>query len=164
MRILRKITGFYVPLLTISCFVMSDSVVDIRLDLSSAAAASQERPDWISAEVWARHHLNHHAAARGESVFLRVMARQSTDSRQVTLFLKNESTQPMTVRLPSPSAACKFTGCGREVDAEEADTSFIWRTEPSMPLPLPREMVLELIMAQITDMTPVKTQPNDRKY
>jgi hypothetical protein len=50
-RILSKITGFYVPLLTLLCFVMSDSVVDIRLDLSSAAAASQERPDWISVEV-----------------------------------------------------------------------------------------------------------------
>ena len=98
---------------------------------------------------------------------MRIMARQSSNSRQVTLFLKNESAQPMTVRLPSPGAAWKFTGWGQQVDAEEADAGFIWRTEPSMPLPLPREMVLEpsrLTMAQITDLTPVTAQPDDGQY
>ncbi len=36
-----------------------------------------------------------------------------------------------------------------------------------MPLPLPREMVLEpgrLTMAQITDLTPVTAQPDDGRY
>ncbi len=73
----------------------------------------------------------------------------------------------MTVRLLSPGAAWKFTGRGREVAAEEAAAGFVWRTEPSMPLPLPREMVLEpgrLTMAQITDLTPVTAQPDDGRY
>jgi hypothetical protein len=167
MLILSEIIGFYVSLATLSCPVMSDSVVDIKLDLSRRAEVSQEQPDWISGEVWTRHCLHHHVVVTGGSVFLRIMARQSSNSRQVTLFLKNESAQPMTVRLLSPGAAWKFTGWGRQVDAEEADAGFIWRTEPSMPLPLPREMVLEpsrLTMAQITDLTPVTAQPDDGQY
>ncbi len=152
-----KIAEFCFLLVTLPSHVMSDSVVDIRFDLSNRAEVSQRRPDWISSEVWSRYCLNRQVAVNGGSVFLRVVACQSANSRHLTLFLKNESTQSITLRLHPPDTMWKFTGQGGEVVTNKTEIRSDWRLEPSMPLPLPREMVLEprrLIMVQITDMTP----------
>ncbi len=167
MSTVSSFIGGHIFLVMMSCCAMSDSIVNIWLDLSNQEKEFQAQPAWITAEVWLRHCLDYNAVVTGGNDLLRVLARQSSNARQVTLFLRNETTKPMTVRLYSPGTGWKFTCWGREVAEDKADTGFVWKVEPSMPLPLPREMILEpkrLTMVQIADLMLTTIQPDDGKY
>ncbi|MFM9951948.1 MAG: hypothetical protein ACKV1O_28720 [Saprospiraceae bacterium] len=146
-----------------SCTNQPVLILDLRPDLSKMTSEMTEPPAWISPEVWVLHRLDQNVAVTGGDDALLVLARRTSCSRKMSLFLWNETSQLVTVRVHAPGVKWMFTGQAMWAAEDTGLSGSTWRMEPSMPLPLPKEIALEperLVMVQIADVTPIPDPPH----
>lgn len=148
----------------ISPVLDKEPMIDLRFTPSRSIDDVQGCLAWVIPEVWARYCLDQRVAVDGETAELRVMARRSNDKRQVSLFLRNESPQLISVRVHPAGATWKFTGQGQWIEDVGNSAQGSWRLVPSMPLPLPKVVTLEsmqLVVVNLTDMNPQLAPKNN---
>lgn len=142
-----------------------DEVIPLRFAPAAPAPNVQNCPEWIVPEVWLRHRLSQSVTLEGANGVLQVLARRSDDGRHISVFLKNLGKESVRVRIPPPAEGWKFTAHGRWVMDEQNPSKGTWQFSPSLPLPLPKEVILEpqtLVLINMAEMISLPQPETDR--